>query len=623
MIKRTIKRTVSKTLRRAKKTVKKSPRLKNYLKTIIHENIGGLGADKAALLRQINYMRWVQENYPDAATVTKQKAASEKFAYKPLISIITPVYNPDENFFKQCIESVQAQGYENWQLCLVDDASPSNETRKIIEQYAAEDERITYKFRKTNGHISAASNDALELAKGEFLALLDNDDILWPNALYEAVKALNQDKKIDFLYSDEDKIAASRHDHQLPFFKPDWNQAFLHSVNYITHFAILRTSVVKEAGGFRGEYNGAQDWDLFLRVTNITDRIYHIPTILYSWRISETSTASLTSAKPYVIEAQRSAIKEDLVRKGCADAIVKNGIVKDYWQVLYLPRDNPLVSIVIPTKDQLAVVKRCINSIYRKTSYKNFEIVLVDTGSTDRRVHTWYKELKRKHSSNLRIIDWPEQPFSYSRSCNEGARQAKGEYLMLLNNDTEVLQSNWIDVLLGDAQRDGVGAVGCKLYYPDKLHIQHAGIGIGFGGLAANSLSAVADNFMTPLQHLYANTRRESTAVTAACLMIKKSRFDEMGGFSETFRVTYNDVDLCLRLAAKGYKNIYDPNVALVHHESISVGMPEDAKNRDTKEFQEATRRFKKQWRAYIEHDPHLNPNIERRNAQFEVINML
>lgn len=599
--------------RTAKHVLGRNKRIKGFARSVIleHLNLNDLAVTAPP------YQRWVTREFPDAITLFEQREASKAFAYRPLISVLTPTYNTDLTYLKECIRSVQAQSYDNWELCIVDDASPDKAVRDTIKELAAADPRITYIFREENGHISAATNDALAQARGEFIALLDHDDLLWPNALYENVKALNDDKQIDFLYSDEDKIEAKRWEHQNPFFKPDWNPEFLESVNYITHLAVLRTSVVQQVGGFRGEYNGAQDWDLFLRVTHATKKIHHIPKVLYCWRMSETSTAADTDAKPYVRNAQQETILESLRQRGYADAQVQRA-VKDYWNVVHPVTGSPKVSIVIPTKNQLTVVRRCIDSILKKTTYKNYEIILVDTGSTDAGVLAWYKKLT-KANSHIQVVDWPEQPFSYARSCNFGASKASGEYLLMLNNDTEVITPDWVERLLGDAQRDSIGAVGCKLYYPDGLHIQHAGIGIGFGGLAANSLSRVLNSQMTPLQHLYGNTRHAVTAVTAACLMIKKERFDEIKGFDEKFRVTYNDVDLCLRLNKAGYRNIYNPAVELLHHESISVGRPEEKQKRDTTEIDKATVLFKRRWSSVIAYDPQLNPNIERSNALFEI----
>ncbi|HSX42992.1 MAG TPA: glycosyltransferase family 2 protein [Candidatus Saccharimonadales bacterium] len=597
----------------ARAIIVKNPRIKNKIRDVVFAQ---LGVDKVGNLRG-SYTRWLANNYPDAVKLYDLKQEAQKFTYKPLISILTPTYNTEIEHLVECIRSVQAQLYENWELCIVDDASPNAEVRAKIKELAAEDERIRYTFSKKNGHISAATNIALGMAKGEFIGLLDHDDVLWPNALHEVVKALNADKKLDFLYSDEEKIHHARQDHQNPFFKPDWNPEFLQCVNYITHFSVLRKAVVEKVGGFRGAYDGAQDWDLFLRVTHATKRIHHIPTVLYSWRMSATSTAASTDAKPYVVEAQKTALEESLAAAG-QKGIVVRGEAKDYWTVEYALESDPLISIVIPTKNLYSVVKRCVDSIYKKTTYKNFEIILVDTGSTDGNVLRWYKTLPGNHE-NLRIVAWPEQPFSYARSCNYGAKQAKGEYLVMLNNDTEVITPNWLQLMLADAQRADVGPVGCLLFYPGGELIQHAGIGVGLGGIAANLLSQVNMVGMQPMQHIYGRTRHEVSAVTAACLMIKKDRYDQVGGFDEEFRVTYNDVDLCLRLGKAGYRSIYNPAVKLYHHESISVGLPTEKAKRDTTEFDAAKELFKQRWGAVIKHDPHLNINISRDNARFEI----
>jgi len=601
------------TLRSVKTVLSSNQKIKILVKKSLLPHIGSFvsGSNK--------YNSWLKNNIPDAICLVRMQRELESFNYRPLISVVVPVYNTNIIFLKDCIDSVISQAYDNWELCIVDDASPNGEVREIIKQYAKIDERIKYKFLKSNQHIAGATNQAIALAKGEFISLFDHDDVLWPNALYEVVKALNKDNTIDFMYSDEDKITEDRRAYQSPFFKPDWNPDFLHSVNYITHFTTIRKTLIDKVGGLKKEYNGAQDWDLFMRITGETDKIYHIPTVVYSWRIHDLSTAKSIDSKPYVVEAQRKAIQDDLSRKGRPDALVKQDPKnKGYWMVEYPIVGEPLVSIIIPTKNQYKVVSRCISSIYEKTQYKNFEIILVDTGSTDKRVLGWYKKIIKLHS-NLRVIVWPEVPFSYARSCNEGARQARGELLLMLNNDTEVITPNWLELLAGDAQRKSIGAVGCLLYFPDKVHIQHAGIGIGLGGVAANTLSMAVDCGLTQNQHLYLNTKHNITAVTAACLMIRKDVYDKVGGFDEKFRVTYNDVDLCLRLREKGLYNVYIPNVKLIHHESISVGLPDEKKKRDTSEMQAAIKLFKNRWRKYIDYDPNLNPNIDKNNAFYDV----
>ena len=620
-VKKLAKKVVNVSLTQGKKILKKSPRTTLFLRNTLLNYIN----IEAAAVTNNKHQIWMLQNYPDGIEQLRQRHESSSFKYRPLISVLVPTYNTEIKFLEDCIESVQAQTYDNWELILVDDNSPNNDVREKIIEYSKNDKRINYHFRKKNGHISAATNDALKIAKGDYIALLDHDDILWPNALYENIKAINSDKKIDFLYSDEDKITLNRWEHRDVFLKPDWNPEFLQSVNYITHFSVIRTSVVKDVGGFRSEYDGAQDWDLFLRVSNYTKNIHHIAKVLYSWRISPTSAASGIEAKPYAIERQRNAIQNSLIQKGDTSAKVVQGLGPDYWTVEYPIKNNPKISIVIPTKDQYLIVKKCVESILAKTTYKNYEIILVDTGSSDRSVLDWYKKMNNKH---VKIINFHESPFSYSRACNYGVKESKGEYILLLNNDIELLSSNWIETLLSDAQREGIGAVGCKLYYPDRIHLQHAGIGLGLNKTAANLLSNISIHNMTLIQSLYANTRHELTAVTAACLMIKKSRFDEVGGFDEKFRVTYNDVDLCLKLKDAGYRNIYNPSAELVHHESVSVGLPtilketkkENNITRDEAELNKATKMLQNKWAKYIDHDPQININLDQSNTYMEPV---
>lgn len=612
-MKRTLKRSARSALLGTRKVLAKNPRLKAVVKRVLESQLPGRAGVGT-------YEVWLRKNLPDYIGLVDLKKKSDDLKYRPLISILTPTYNTDLGFLRECFDSVIAQVYDNWELCIIDDASPNSEVRDVITEYAKKDSRIKYKFLKTNYHISGASNEGIKLATGEFVSLLDHDDILWPNALYEVVNALNENKDLDLIYTDEDKITESRFEHLGAFFKPDWNPDFLLSVNYITHFSTIRRVVLEENGGFKEEYNGAQDWDLFLRITSVTPKICHVPKIVYSWRVHELSTAKHTEAKPYVVEAQRKAITAELDRRGYEDAVVEQDAQhKGYWRVTYPVQGNPLISIVIPSKNQLKVVKRCIESIYHKTSYKNFEIILVDTGSTDKAVWRWYKKQQKQHA-NFHLVEWPEKPFSYASSCNKGAEVTNGELLVMLNNDTEVISPNWLEVMAGDAQRKEIGAVGCLLFFPDKYHIQHAGVGVGLGGVAANSFSMMTlEQKMTQTQHLMLNTKHDMTVVTAACLMIRKKLFMEVGGFDEKFRVSYNDVDLCLRIYEKGLQNLYTPYVRLLHHESISVGLPEELKKRDTVEFKDAKQLFVKRWRKYVEHDPNLNPNLNKDNAFYDV----
>jgi GT2 family glycosyltransferase len=597
-----------------RKQLSKHPVIKQKIVNIVKAQFSGQLTINADYQTQFNKL------LPDAIDCVRLEKEAANFKYRPLISIVLPAYNTDHQFLKDCLDSVFSQIYQNWELCIVDDASTDPVVRQIIEDRCSTESRIKYKFFKKNKHIAGATNSAIAMTKGEFVALLDHDDILWPNALHEIVKALNSNPKIDFLYTDEDKITRDRHQHLGPFFKPDWNPDFLHSVNYITHFSVIRKAILQELGGLREEYNGAQDWDLFLRISRHTEKIYHVPKIVYSWRIHDLSTAKSTDSKPYVVKAQLSAIKDDLKQRGYDDALVEQDKKHSgYWNVSYPIKGNPLISIVIPSKNQYKVVKRCIESIYSRSTYANFEIVLVDTGSTDRKVIKLYKQLQHQHD-NFVLVDWPEQPFSYARSCNKGVEAAKGRLLVMLNNDTEVITPNWLEIMAGDAQRKEIGAVGCLLFFPDGHHIQHAGVGVGLGGVAANSFSMMTlSQPLTQTQHLMLNTKHNMTAVTAACLMIRKELFDEVKGFDEKFRVTYNDVDLCLKLYSAGYQNLYTPHVRLYHHESISVGLPSNKQKRDNMEFKEAVSLFKTRWAKYIANDPNINANLNKNNAFYDI----
>lgn len=612
LMKKVIKKTLHTSIVLAKKTLNTQPKLKNAIKKAIAPHL-------RTRIKE-NYERWIESSFPDFVQIAKMRKEQNSFTYTPLISVIVPTYNTDKRFLSECLDSVIGQVYENWELILVDDASPNSEVREYIKEYAATDERIKYAFLDKNLGIAGATNKAVEMANGEFIGIFDHDDLLWPNALFETVKALNEGKSIDFIYTDEDKITEDTHHHLGYVFKPDYNPDFMHSVNYFTHFTVVRTSLYTAIGGERPEYNGAQDWDLYLRICQKTKNIHHIPKVCYSWRVHDASTAKSTDSKPYVIHAQRDALLDDLKQRGHADATVEQDKNHPgYWNVTYPLQGEPLISIVIPSINQYKVVKRCIESIYSKTTYQNFEILLVDTGTTDKRVWEYYDSVKAQHA-NFKVIEWFEKPFSYARSCNEGARQAKGELVLMLNNDTEVLTPDWLQLLGGDAQRQEIGAVGCLLFYPDGYHIQHAGVGVGLGGVAANSFQMMTlEQAMSQTQHLYINTKHNMTAVTAACLMIRKELFDTIGGFGESYRITYNDVDLCLRLYDKGYQNLYTPHVRLLHHESITVGAPDEVAKRDTKEMRGAMAQFVKQWKKYIDHDPNINPNLSKQDAFYDL----
>jgi glycosyltransferase involved in cell wall biosynthesis len=422
------------------------------------------------------YIQWVRNNYPTQADLVEMTKQIENFRHQPLISVIIPTYNTTPQFLAEAIDSVIHQAYANWELVIIDDCSTNPEVREVITHYCTNDNRIKAKFLDENLHIAGATNVGIELATGGYICLFDHDDLLWSNALYEVVKTINEHPDADFIYSDEDKVTEISSMHFAPYFKPDWNYEFLRGLNYITHLAVIRKSLLEKIGGEDGKYNGAQDWELFLRISRHTDKIYHIPTILYSWRMHSGSTAESFDTKPYLVEAQKNALKDDLLARGFKEFELVRDIKNNGWNTILQVSGAPKVSIVIPTKDSYEIVKRCVESIYAKTTYRNFEIVLVDTGSTDQRVHEWYAKLTAQQveqqvaqeaaRADFKVVEFIKEKFSYADACIFGASIATGEHLLMLNNDTEVLTASWIEQMLGDSQRADIGAVGVMLLFP-------------------------------------------------------------------------------------------------------------------------------------------------------------
>lgn len=573
-------------------------------------------------LQNINdqYQIWFKKHYPSAQELADQSHKSKGFKHRPLISIITPTYNTPIQYLRECIESVMNQSYPNWELCLADDCSTDPAVRKVIKEYARKDKRIKYTFRKNNGHISRASNSALKLATGEWIGLLDHDDFLWPNALFEVAKLINEKPKTDFIYSDEDKLSEDGLTHCDPFFKPGWSHDLLLSFNYITHFAVLKKSLVEKTGEFRAGYEGAQDYDLFLRATEQAKQIANVQTVLYSWRKIKNSTASDYTVKPQANIAAIQAL-EDTLKRRKIKAKVLPGICVGTFRVKYQIIGMPLVSIIIPTKNHLDLLERCVTSVIDKSTYSNYEIIIIDTGSTDHEVHDYYQEILDKYS-NITLLNW-EKPFNYSAVNNYAVTKAKGEYLLFLNNDTEVITPDWIDYLLEHAQRPQVGAVGSKLLYPDG-RIQHARIRLGMKGgiidkgVAGHYLKMIEDVPLGLAMGNFKDVIRNVSAVTAACLMVKRSIFISSGKFDENLVIAFNDVDFNLKLLSKGLLNIYTFHTRLYHHESISVGTPEQ-ETRDLNQFALEIEQMHNQWGELLSNDPYFNNNLSLLNEQIKI----
>ena len=527
----------------------------------------------------------------------------KKLDYQPLISVLVPVYNVNAEYLRECIESVLSQTYTNFELCLVDDASTKKETLDVLKEYE-KNKKVRVKYRKENGHISKTSNDALKMAKGEFIALLDNDDLLAENALYEVVKVLNDNKKLDFVYSDEDKINldGKRSD---PHFKPDYSPDTLLSLNYICHLSVIRTELVRKVGGFTVGLEGAQDHDLFLRVVEKTKNIYHIHKVLYHWRMIPGSTSLKLDNKDYAADNGKLAIEAALKRRGL-NAHVEKDEPSTYYKVIYDFKKEPLVTILIPAKDHADVTAKCLKTIFEKTTYENFEIILIDNGSTEKKSLDLFEKYKKEHK-NFKVLR-KDIEFNYSKLNNLAAKEAKGEYLVLLNNDTEVITPNWLSYLVGYAAQPHVGAVGAKLIYPDDT-LQHAGVILGLGGVASHAYIGETRDALG----LYGRLRvpYDYSAVTAACLCLSKKKFEEVGGLEEDLRVAYNDMDLNLKLLKSGYYNVFLPMVELYHYESKSRGL--DTASEKYKRFMEESDYMWVKWCDMLENDRFYNKNFAKR----------
>ncbi|OGE14945.1 hypothetical protein A3F00_04190 [Candidatus Daviesbacteria bacterium RIFCSPHIGHO2_12_FULL_37_11] len=569
------------------------------------------------------YLKWIRKNYPTKEEIAKQRYT--RFKYSPKISIILPVYNTPIKFLEECVQSVLAQSYDNLELCISDDASTEESVKEAVLKYAKKDKRIKYIFRETKGHISEASNSALELATGEYIALLDHDDILWPNALHEIVRVINENSNVNFIYSDEDKIEEDGKFHTEPFFKPNFSPHYLRSVNYITHFTVIRRALVKKVGGFRKDFDGAQDWDLFLRVTRQIKKetIFHIHKILYSWRKSKNSASSNIAAmgvKSYAFSNQKKVLADDLNSRGYSGKILSTQNL-GLWRMKYKILNRPLVSIIIPTKDKYEYISKCINSVISKSTYKYYQLIIVDTGSRDERVWNLYSEIQKRYK-NLKVLSW-EKEFNFSEVCNFGVEKSNGEYLLFLNNDTEIITPSWIENMIEFAQLKDVGAVGCKLLFPNK-RIQHAGIVLGIEGgrvkkgVAGHPFKNFYNKKINPGYAKVVDSVRDVAGVTAACLLISRNKFIKIGGFDKNLRIAFNDVDLNLKCLKQGWFNVYTPYSVLRHFESVSVGIP-GAKGRLVKEFLGEVGLMHKKWGDLLKNDPYYNKNLTLKNEEYTI----
>jgi O-antigen biosynthesis protein len=552
------------------------------------------------------YRQWVAQYdtlRPDDREAMRKRI--ESLPYAPLVSIVMPVYETPEIWLRRCIDTVIAQIYPHWELCIADDASPSLHVRKVLEEYASKDARIRFVVREVNGHISASSNSALELARGDYVVLLDHDDELSEHALYHVVEALNQEPRPKLLYSDEDKIDESgvRFD---PYFKTEWNPDLFRGHNMISHLGVYERRMLEEVGGFRLGFEGSQDYDLALRCIERLGRheIHHIPRVLYHWRAIAGSTALGPQEKNYAHVAACKSIKAHLDRIGLAGDVSAIERHAGNWRLSYTLESMPRVAVIVPTRNGLEYLRRCIESMLRNTTYPNYRIVVVDNQSDDPQVHAYFDALRESGSADIIAFD---EPFNFSRLNNVAARSTDSDFLIFLNNDTEIISPGWIEELVSLAQRPGVGAVGAMLYYPNDT-IQHAGIllGVGADRIAGHAYHLKPRGY--PGDKCRARLVQEVSAVTAACLAIKRDRFESVGGFDETLAVAFNDVDFCLRLMEGGYHNLWTPNAELYHFESITRGS--DMKPERRERYLMECAAMRKRWGARLTNDPYYHPAL-------------
>lgn len=549
---------------------------------------------------EVPYGPWYEAYVPTEETLEKQR--KRKFTHAPLISVVVPAFKTPRLFLCQMLDSLLAQTYTNWELCIANGSPEDAEKAEVLKAYAAKDKRIRFQNLKENLGIAENTNAAFSMAEGEFVGLLDHDDLLAPNALYEIALALEHEPGADVVYTDEDKVTTDLSEHFQPHLKPDFNLDLLRSNNYICHFFVVRRSIVEKTGGFRREFDGAQDYDFIFRCVEEARKVAHVPEILYHWRTHKASTADNPASKMYAFDAGKRAIEAHLKRTGIKGTVSHTQDL-GFYRVKYPVQGQPLVSVIIPNKDEKDSLKACLDSIRENAVYDNYEIIIVENNSVSEEIFHYYKELSK--DSRIRLLRW-KKAFNYSAINNFGAKHANGEYLLFLNNDVTVITPEWMREMLGVCQRPEVGAVGVKLIYPDDT-IQHAGCVVGMGGIAGHMFVDMPAN-RTGYLHK-ASLLQDMSAVTAACMMMKKDVFEQVGGFTEELAVAFNDVDLCLKVNKAGYLVVYNPYAQLYHAESKTRGA-EDDKGK-VRRFQTEIEYMRCHWLDILKNgDPYYNKNL-------------
>jgi GT2 family glycosyltransferase len=575
----------------------------------IHED--GIAATNMRIRRKLRY-KFGARAFKRAWKLSDEERRSQEkreFKGKVLISVLIPIYNTPLPFLNEMLASLAEQTYPHFELCLADGSDMDHtQVGEIILSHVQTDPRIRYAKLAKNEGISATTNACIQMATGAYFALMDHDDLLHPSALYHVMEAIEK-TGADFLYTDEATFHKHPKDAYLPHFKQDFSPDTLRAHNYICHLTVFHRSLLEKVGVLRAEFDGSQDYDLILRLTEKAEKIVHIPRILYYWRSHRASVASDVSAKPYVVKAAMAALREHLQRIGMQGEVL-NTVIPSIYRIRYVLEKKALVSILIPSSDHVEQLKKCIDSILEKTTYSSYEILVMENNSKDQKTFAYYRSLES--DERIRVIDWPEA-FNYSKINNFAAIHAVGEFLLLLNNDTEILSPDWITEMLMFAQRPDVGAVGAKLYYPDG-RVQHAGIGIGLLTLAGHyhrGFSNKALGYMGRLQY-----QQNISAVTGACLMIRTQLYRELGGMEEMLAVNFNDVDLCLRIREKGLLVVFTPFAELTHYESLSRGMDEAPEKR--KRYLQEEAFFRTRWAKQLAAgDPYFSPNFDQYHEDF------
>ena len=544
------------------------------------------------------YQTWFLGRRAAPQELDAMRAEARTYRHAPLITVITPVFNTPVAWLQAAIDSVLAQVYENWELILIDDASTDPDTLRLLPILAASDPRIRLTRLPETGGISAASNAGLAVARGEWIGFFDHDDLLEPDALFQTAKLLQTHPDADMIYSDEDKL--TEHGFEAPLFKPDWSPDFFLSYNYICHFTTLRRTLLDAVGGFRSDFDGAQDYDLFLRIIERTQRIHHIPRILYHWRRSASSTSDNIRRKPKALEAGKRAIEEHLQRRGEAGHVAIDWQTHAYWVKRDVRRARK-ICIIIPVRDAIPLLSRCIDSIVKKTSYPDYEIIIVNNDSQSEEAREYFSRTPH------RLLHF-QGPFNFSAINNFAVERTQCPWILFLNNDVEVIESEWLGVMVEHVQRPEVGAVGARLLYPDDT-IQHAGVVLGVGGIAQHAFRGFGAE--DPGVNRQLQVTRNYSSVTGACLMTRREVFEEVGGFDEArLPVTFNDVDLCLKMRRAGYLIVYTPFAKLYHHESATRRRSVEALETDV---------MRERWPDLLERDPYYNPNLSRERADFSL----